>query len=266
MRAAVETILDELDPGVTFTGAWTLSTYTPGYYATSYHHDGNALKGSKSVTYNFSGLAPGTWSVSAYWITAAARSAATPYRVETSAASVTYFANQLTSNGSWNQLGSVVVPADGIVRVIISNTGTTGYVTADAVRLSTSQDSPAARYARWAAALPVADRGPTADPIGNGWPNLLAFYAGRSALTSEASRPLLRIQPDGSVHAFFNRALPEFSAVVEASADLRVWQDIATSAATLATSPGFDGEYLIPVQDPYLRFFRYKVTLPAASP
>jgi hypothetical protein len=266
VRATVETILDVGDSGVTLAGVWTSSTFTPGYYGTSYHHDGNTAKGTKSVTYNLSGLARRTWSVSATWISAAARSSATPYRVETSAGSVTYLANQLTSNGSWNPLGSVVVPADGAVRVIISNTGTSGYVTADAVRLSTNQDGPAARCARWAAALPAAERDPNADPLANGWPNLLAFYAGRTALASEASRPLLRIQADGSVHGFFNRALPEFPAVVEASADLRGWQDIATSAGALPVTPGFDGEYLVPVPDPALRFFHYKVTLPAASP
>ena len=266
VRGAVERILDEIDPGVTFAGTWTSSTFTPGYYGTAYHHDGNTAKGSKSVTYNFTGLAPGTWDVSGYWITATNRSAATPYKVETSAATVTYFANQLTSNGSWNPLGTVNVPANGIVRVVISNQGTTGYVTADAVRLSTNQDTPADRYARWAAALPAADRGPTDDPFGNGWPNLLSFYAGRTANTSSTAQPLLRLQPDGSVRAFFNRALPEFPAVIEGSADLRGWQNIATSADVLTTSPAFDGEYLVPVPDPALRFFRYKVTLPGASP
>jgi acetyl esterase/lipase len=266
VRAAVERILDVGDSAVTLTGAWTSSTYTPGYYGSSYHHDGNTLKGGKSVTYSFSGLTPGTWSLSATWITAANRSAATPYRVETSAGTITYLANQLTSNGSWNALGSVEVPADGNARVIISNQNTTGFVTADAVRLSTTtQDSPAERYARWSAALP-AGRGPTDDPFKNGWPNLLAFYAGRTATPSAAGRPLLRIQPDGSLRAFFNHALPEFPAIIEGSTNLRTWQTIATSAAALTTPPGFDGDHLVPVPDPALRFFRYKVVLPGTSP
>jgi len=158
----------------------------------------------------------------------------------------------------------VTVPADGAVTVILSNQGTTNYVMADAVRLSTDLDTTDDRYARWAAALPEADRGPTDVRPGNGWPNLVSFYAGRSAESSDATRPLIQIQRDGSLRAFFNRSLPEFPAVIEASADLIGWQTIATSADFLSSSPSFDGEYPVTVPNTALRFFRYKVSLPGS--
>jgi acetyl esterase/lipase len=269
ISGVVERILDVGDAGATLSGAWTSSTYTSGYYGSAYHHDGNTLKGSKSVTFTFNGLRPGTWNLSGWWITAASRSAATPYRVETSTSTATYSANQLTSNGSWNPLGTVNVPADGSVRVIISNTGTSGYVTADAVRLALPQpttDSPAARYARWAAALPDAGRDPAADLMSSGWPNLISFYAGRDPLSHDFPPPLIRIQPDGSLRVFFNRSLPEFPAVIEGSDNLHDWRIIATAADVLSTAPGFDGDYIIPVPDPALQFFRLKVSLPPAAP
>ena len=265
VRESLERILDVGDAGVTVQGAWTSSTFNSGYYGTSYHHDGNTLKGSKSVTYQFSGLSPGTWSVSASWVTAANRSTTTPYTVQTSASSNTYVANQLVSAAAWNPLGTVTVPQDGNVQVILSNTNTSGFVTADAVRLAMTSPNPNDQYTRWAAALPPTQRGELADPLSTGLPNILAYYAGRAPLSVTSPLPLVRLDKPGFVRVFFNRSLPDLPAVLEGSPNLQDWQTLLNSTEAMTLPAGFDGDYWVPINNPTLRFFRLGVSAPSAQ-
>ncbi|WOO43665.1 BACON domain-containing protein [Rubellicoccus peritrichatus] len=138
-----EIIMDNTDmTGVAFTGSWTSSTYTAGYYGSDYSHDGDTAKGSKSVTYTPQIPITGTYQVSARWTSDSSRASNAPIDI-THAYGVDYLVvDQQVDGGVWVPLstqgtqGTYQFNAGTSGNIMISNTGTNGYVIADGIRLT----------------------------------------------------------------------------------------------------------------------------------
>ena len=128
-------IVDDAETAkVAVTGTWTSSSATSGYYGTSYYHDGNAAKGTKS--FKFMPVVPTAkdYFVYARWTSDSGRASNVPIDIVTSAGTKTVTANQRMGGGQWNLLG--VFPfAAGTASVTLRTDGTNGYVIADSVML-----------------------------------------------------------------------------------------------------------------------------------
>jgi len=133
---AAEIILDNTSStGVTITGAWTASTSSPGYYGSNYVHDGNTAKGSKSIRFTPTIPTSGRYDVYLRWIDGPTRASNVPVDVVSASGTERLEMDQRTSGGAWVLLGTYTFNAGTSGYLLISTTGTNGYVIADAVRL-----------------------------------------------------------------------------------------------------------------------------------
>lgn len=129
-----EVILDNTaTSGVTLTGTWTTSQSTAGYYGGNYLHDGNTLKGGKSVLFTPS-LQAANYAVYARWTSDPNRATNVPYDITHAGGTTTVTKNQQSGGGAWVLLGTYTFNAGTGGNVLIRTTGTNGYVIADAVR------------------------------------------------------------------------------------------------------------------------------------
>ena len=120
--------------GVTKTGTWTSSVYTPGYYGTDYIHDGNTAKGSTSVRFTPTLPSSGNYTVYARWTADTNRATNVPIEIVASTGTTTVTVNMQATGATWVSLGTYAFTAGTAGSVRISNTGTNGFVIADAVR------------------------------------------------------------------------------------------------------------------------------------
>ena len=96
-------IMDSEDAsGVSISGSWTSSTFTPGYLGGEYKHDGNSGKGSKSITYTPNLPVSGDWTVSMQWVSGGNRASNVPVDID----------DGLDDSGL---MVSITNPADGAV-------------------------------------------------------------------------------------------------------------------------------------------------------
>ncbi|MET0263863.1 MAG: hypothetical protein ABW223_13245 [Rariglobus sp.] len=133
-----DVIVDNTDTAhVTITGPWTASSTSPGYHGTNYLNDGNGGKGAKSVRFATPIAATGSYKVYARWTSDLNRSASVPVDIVlANGSTVNLTVNQQAFNGMWYPLGTYELdPATSAVT--IRNQGTSGFVIADAIRLST---------------------------------------------------------------------------------------------------------------------------------
>lgn len=130
-----EIVMDNSDSsGVTVTGAWTASTSTSGYYGTNYLHDGNTAKGVKSVLFQATTPSAGDYKVYLRWTSGSNRAASVPVDITWSGGTDAVSVDQRYDGGTWILLGTYTAGANSTMSVRVSNTGTSGYVVADAVR------------------------------------------------------------------------------------------------------------------------------------
>jgi regulation of enolase protein 1 (concanavalin A-like superfamily) len=132
-----EIIMDNADvSGVTITGAWTSSTYIPGYVGTDYLHDGNTGKGTKSVRFTPNIPTAGAYQVYGRWTASSVdRATNAPFTVQYSGGTAGPLPqNQQLNNNTWVLIGTYTFAAGTGGYVEISNTGTTQHVIVDAVK------------------------------------------------------------------------------------------------------------------------------------
>lgn len=134
--APTEVIVDNTDTtGITLVGAWTSSTYFPGYYGTNYLHDGNTGKGTKSIRFTPDLPSSGTYEVFAWWEASGDRATIVPIDIVSASGTTPTSVNQRLNGSQWWSLGTYTFNAGTAGSVLIRTTGTTnGYVMADAVR------------------------------------------------------------------------------------------------------------------------------------
>ncbi|HZJ14792.1 MAG TPA: FAD-dependent oxidoreductase, partial [Chthoniobacteraceae bacterium] len=127
-------IVDDTDAGATITGTWLSSTSVTGYYGSDYLHDDNASKGSKSVRFTPNLPDGGDYDVYLRWTTNANRATNVPVTVTSAAGTSSFTVNQQNNNGVWVKITTANFAAGTAGSLLISNTGTNGYVIADAAR------------------------------------------------------------------------------------------------------------------------------------
>jgi hypothetical protein len=130
--AASTVIMPVTGPGVTVTGSWTASTFTPGFIGSDYLTDGNNGKGTKNVRFTPT-LAAGSYQVYAHWEAGTNRATNVPITINSASGATTVTENQQLNNDTWLLLGTFTFNATG-GSVVISNTGTNGYVIADGIQ------------------------------------------------------------------------------------------------------------------------------------
>lgn len=130
-----EVIVDNTDTGrVLITGDWLASASTPGYYGANYLHDRNLNKGASSVSFIPSLPNASLYEVSTRWCSYSNRATNAPIEVVHPAGTFTVRVDQTRQGGEWVTLLTTNFNAGADAKVRIHNSGTTGYVIADAVR------------------------------------------------------------------------------------------------------------------------------------
>ena len=129
-------VVDEL--AVMKKGNWKLSTHTPGYVGSGYHHDNNTGKGNKSITYRANISKGGEYDVQVSYTDGSNRSKKTPITVMHADGEQKIYIDQTKPPAILGTFTSVgVFRFEPIERdlVQITTEGTEGYVIADAIRL-----------------------------------------------------------------------------------------------------------------------------------
>ncbi len=128
-----EIIVDNADPtGVTITGSWTTSTFTPGYNGADYLHDGDTGKGTKSVRFTPTIPVAGNYDVFMIWTSGTNRATNVPVDIVSATGTTTVVVDQTVNGGQWVSLGAYDFDAGTTGSVLVRTTGTNGHVIADA--------------------------------------------------------------------------------------------------------------------------------------
>jgi hypothetical protein len=166
--------VDDADPtGVSIVGTWVSSTATSGYYGSDYLHDNNTNKGLNKVTFTPTLSQTRTYQVMARWTANTNRATNVPYDIVYPNGSNTVFVDQTKQGGQWVLLMTTNFNAGTNGYVRIRNTGTTGYVIADAVEFVPYQenvtlwatDPNADRSSQSAATITISRTGATNFPL-----------------------------------------------------------------------------------------------------
>ncbi|MBI5384134.1 MAG: FAD-dependent oxidoreductase [Verrucomicrobia bacterium] len=128
--------------GVTILGSWTTSTSSPGYNGAGYLHDGNAGKGARSVRFTPSLPQAGNYSVALRWTENANRASNVPITLTHAGGVTNLTVNQRSNGGVWFPLGTFYFEAGSAGNLLLENTGTDGFVIADATLWQPQQAPP----------------------------------------------------------------------------------------------------------------------------
>jgi hypothetical protein len=125
-------VVDNSDPAVTYSGFWSNSASVAGYWGANYAHDDNSGKGSKSATFTPNLPASGIYQVYLRWTANPNRATNVPVDIIHPAGTNTFTVDQTQNNGTWVLLLATNFTAGTSGSLRIRNTGTSGYVIADA--------------------------------------------------------------------------------------------------------------------------------------
>lgn len=133
-----EVIVDNYDSSPTFvkTGTWTTTAENPGQFHQANHfHDQNYGKGAKTARFTPNLPVAGTYKVYAMWNSSGTgRATNVPIAITHAGGTTNVVKNQNLDSGQWVLLGTHTFNAGTGGNVLITTTGTDGYVIADAVR------------------------------------------------------------------------------------------------------------------------------------
>ena len=118
-------IVDNAEPGTSFTGTWNTSGAPQPYGASS-------LYGKNGATYTYSVPVNGNYRVHAWWTQLSTRPLAAPITIQHAGGSVTVNVNQRVNGGQWNLLGTFTFAGQALIKITAQGTDST---CADAVRL-----------------------------------------------------------------------------------------------------------------------------------
>ncbi|AWL11151.1 Beta-lactamase [Saliniradius amylolyticus] len=119
----------------TLSGNWQSDSRGNKHYGSNYLLDEQPSVGTESARYDFTGLAAGTWQLSAYYPANRNYASNVSLTVDDGAASQVLTLDQ-TSNGSqWNPVGTYAVAQGATLSATIESSGANGSVVADAMRL-----------------------------------------------------------------------------------------------------------------------------------
>lgn len=132
-------VVDDASPDVTYSGTWTLSTWT-GYFGKSARYDDPNEKSVSWARFTPKLTSAGLYEVSARWNANLNRSSSTPIDIIHEGGVTTTVVDQTINGGQWNSLGTYVFDAGTSGSVLVRTDGTTGYVIADAIMLRKVED------------------------------------------------------------------------------------------------------------------------------
>lgn len=121
-------------PWATTSGNWVMSSASPGYYGLNYFHDGDLRDGNSSAQYFPEIEHAGSYRVYLRWTSNANRADNAPVEILHAEGATNLTVNMKVNGGIWNDLGVYTFDAGNSGGLILSNTGTNGYVIADAAR------------------------------------------------------------------------------------------------------------------------------------
>lgn len=128
-------IMDNATTGNNFQPAdWITSTAGTQMYGTDFYHDNNTGKGLKQFAFQPSLPWAGLYNVYAWWPADSGNANNVPVAIEHSGGTYNTTINQRTNGMQWNLLGTYSMPQNVGGKVILTTTGTNGYVVADAVK------------------------------------------------------------------------------------------------------------------------------------
>ena len=125
------------DDAATYTGAWTASDFGHPLYDTS-HHDANDSKGTKQARFEIKVPEAGRYEVRFAYTSSPNRATRVPVSIEHADGTENTTVNEKIApklSGHFVSLGEFLFKPDKPAIVVISNTGTDGYVAVDAVQL-----------------------------------------------------------------------------------------------------------------------------------
>jgi hypothetical protein len=128
-----EIIVD--NTSASFSGSWTASTQSPGYYGSNYHHDGNTGKGAKTATFTPNLSSAGAYKVFMRWPAGSNLDDTVPVTITHSGGTSNISTNQKLGDSTWVLMGIYDFASGTSGNLTIGTTGTTEYVVADAVKL-----------------------------------------------------------------------------------------------------------------------------------
>ncbi|NND98174.1 MAG: DUF1553 domain-containing protein, partial [Pirellulaceae bacterium] len=142
-ESLVGTVVDDAD--ATKTGHWKASTLFKSFVGVGYVHDDNRNKGDAAIRFATRLSQSGQYEVRVSFSDGSTRASNVPVTVETSAGEQSVVLNQqkATIAPTWRSLGSFAFSDQSDAAVTLSNTGTSGYVIADAVQFILQSDEPA---------------------------------------------------------------------------------------------------------------------------
>ena len=132
-------------------GDWISSTHVRSFIGQDYLHDGNAGKGGKSITFTPAIPKSGRYEVRLAYTHAAARAKNVRVHVLHADGEDDVFVDQSLPppiDGRFVSLGKFRFEKDGAGYVLVSNDGTSGYVTVDALQLVPEGDEAVAELAK----------------------------------------------------------------------------------------------------------------------
>lgn len=124
-------IVDNIDSGASFSGAWTTNTFAPGYYGPNYHYH-LAGAGSDIFTWTPVLATAGSYKVYARWTQDPSRATDATYTVYHNGGSTPVVLDQRSNGGVWYLLGTFSL--DGIGDKVDLGQRASGIVVADAIK------------------------------------------------------------------------------------------------------------------------------------
>jgi len=180
-------IVDDADAsGVSMAGSWTSSSSSAGYYGSDYLHDGNTNKGASSVTFTPTLPRDDLYQVYARWTANANRAGKVPIDIISPSGTKTVTVDQTQQGGQWVLLLTTNFNAGTAGQVRLRNTGTSGYVIADAVKFVEGENLP--KISLWSTDAAASRLGPqpaiiTVNRTGNAnVPVTITFNIGGTAI------------------------------------------------------------------------------------
>jgi hypothetical protein len=134
-------IVDNADPGASYTGTWSNSTAIAGFWGANYAHDGNTAKGAKIASFTPNLPAPGQYEVFLRWTSDPNRATNVPVDVVHASGTNTFVVNQQLSNSVWVSLITTNFAAGTNSPLQIRTAGSSGFVIADAARWRPTVDT-----------------------------------------------------------------------------------------------------------------------------
>jgi hypothetical protein len=142
ISATNEIIVDNTSAVYAGTWATVKSPSRPGFFGTDYRTDDNAGKGSKTARFTPTIPVTGNYEVYGRWVGDPNKASNAPYTITYAGGTANLSVDQRTDAGTWTLIGTYAFNAGTTGNVLISNTGTTGTVVADAIRLVAVTGTP----------------------------------------------------------------------------------------------------------------------------